>query len=261
MGSISRVAIGVGDRRFASSTEIGQTWLSATDQIKGTTVRLREKWLSFAIGVLPAPILAMVCPGDMSFKAVIAAFTSAAQTAYSLTRAEYELGSAIESVSIKVRAAALSDTYANQGARASSILPFTSALSGLCAATAVAAVELLPYIPSVIGESVACAVFPAIGALLASAASISKACAEIDAEAASAAAASLSKSRLTSVKGTDSISATIKLIKRSLVESQGLWKRFREWLIILSKQVLRLNGDSCKSKLTDPTSSLALRGA
>ena len=38
----------------------------------------------------------------------------------------------------------VSDTYANQGARAGAILPFTSALSGLCAATTVAVVEALP---------------------------------------------------------------------------------------------------------------------
>ena len=96
---------------------------------------------SFVVGVLPAPALAILVPGPLSFRAIIAAATAAAQCAYSLASAEYNLAAAVESVAVKTRAAAIADTYANQGARAGSILPFTSALSGLSAAVTVAVVE------------------------------------------------------------------------------------------------------------------------
>lgn len=39
-----------------------------------------------------------------------------------------------DAVFSNIRSSAVSDTYANQSARAGSILPFTSALAGLCAA-------------------------------------------------------------------------------------------------------------------------------
>jgi len=77
-------------------------------------------------------------------------------------------------VSIKARAAAVADTYANQGARAGSILPFTSALAGLCAAASAAATELLPFVGSVPIEALLSMVFPSGAALFAAAASISK---------------------------------------------------------------------------------------
>ena len=53
----------------------------------------------------------------------------------------------MDAVALKTRAAAVSDTYANQGTRSGAILPFTSALGGLCAAGAAAIVEALPLIP------------------------------------------------------------------------------------------------------------------
>ena len=162
-GSLASRAIGVGARRFASSQDVGRTWLSATEQISASSERTKQKWSSFSIGVLPAPLLAVICPGPLSFKAIVAAAVAAAQCAYSLATAEYTLAAAVESVALKSRAAAVSDTYANQGARAGAILPFTSALSGLCAATTVAVVEVLPLVPSTIGESIVCVVFPAIG--------------------------------------------------------------------------------------------------
>ena len=149
-GSLASRAIGVGARRFASSQDVGRTWLSATEQIAASSERTKQKWSSFSIGVLPAPLLAVICPGPLSFKAIVAAAVAAAQCAYSLATAEYTLAAAVESVALKSRAAAVSDTYANQGARAGAILPFTSALSGLCAATTVAVVEVLPLVPSTI---------------------------------------------------------------------------------------------------------------
>ena len=103
---------------------------------------------------------------------------------------------AVESVAIKSRSAAVSDTYANQGARAGAILPFTSALSGLCAAVTVAVVEVLPLVGSAFGESLVCVVFPGIGAVVAAAASISKARCEVDATAATAAATELASAGL-----------------------------------------------------------------
>ena len=140
--SLSSRAVGVGARRFASSDDVGRTWLSATEQIESSSRRAIYKWRSFSLGVLPAPFLAAIVPGPLSFKAIIASAVAAAQCAYSLAVVEFSLATAVESVALKARAAATSDTYANQGARAGAILPFTSALSGLCAATTVAIVEV-----------------------------------------------------------------------------------------------------------------------
>lgn len=190
--TLANRAMGVGARRFASNQEVGRTWMSATEQITASTDKTKQKWVSFAVGVAPAPLLAILVPGTFSFKAIIAAAAAATQCAYSLARAEYTLSAAVESVALKSRSAAVSDTYANQGARAGAILPFTSALSGLAAATTVAVVEVLPLIGSPFGESIVCVIFPALGALIAAAASISKARCEVDANAATAAATELS---------------------------------------------------------------------
>ena len=108
-----------------------------------------------------------------------------------LTRYAIALGA--DAVALKSRQAAVSDTYANQGARAGAILPFTSATASLCAAVTVAVVELLPIIPSVLAQSAAVAVFPLCGSFVAAAATISKARCEVDAEAATAAANELSR--------------------------------------------------------------------
>lgn len=193
--SLAKNAAGVGARRFASSGDVGRTWLSATEQIGRTTSSLKSKWREFAVRMMPLAVLALVTPGDLSFKAIVASFIGASQAGWALARAEYNLAGAIESVALKTRAAALADTYANQGYRAGSILPFTSALGGLCAATTVAAMELLPMIPSNLGDAAVCVIFPALGAMFAAAASISKSCAEIDAEAATSAATTLAESQ------------------------------------------------------------------
>ena len=92
------------------------------------------RWIGFARSVLPGPLLGAACPGPLAFKAIVATATAAAQSAYSLAVTEYNIAQAADAVALKSRAAAVADTYANQGARAGAILPFTSALAGLCAA-------------------------------------------------------------------------------------------------------------------------------
>jgi len=101
-------------------------------------------------------------PGPLEFKAVVAAAIAAAQSAYYLAQAEYFLARATDAVALKSRAAAIADTYANQGARSGSILPFTSALAGLCAAATAAVVEILPVATgaAVLLQIPAIAVFP-----------------------------------------------------------------------------------------------------
>ena len=110
-----------------------------------------------------------------------------------MTLTRYAIALGADAVALKSRQAAVSDTYANQGARAGAILPFTSATASLCAAVTVAVVELLPIIPSVLAQSAAVAVFPLCGSFVAAAATISKARCEVDAEAATAAANELSR--------------------------------------------------------------------
>jgi len=210
-------SIGVGSRRFATSQDVGRTWLSAAEQIEQSTRRSKEKWTSFSLGVLPAPALAVLVPGPLSFKAIVASAVAAAQCAYSLANAEYRLAAAVESVAVKSRSAAVSDTYANQGARAGAILPFTSAISGLCAATTVAVVEALPLLGSTLGESILCVTFPALGSLIAAAASISKARCEVDAEAATTAATQLAD---VSDDRSNPILATAELVRLTLANGR-----------------------------------------
>jgi hypothetical protein len=91
---------------------------------------------------------------------------------------------------------ALICSYANQGARNSAILPFTSALSAFCAAATAATVEL-PFIDTIsslygtIGEVVVVSTFPLLSSAFAAAAAVSKARCEVDAEAAAQAASTL----------------------------------------------------------------------
>merc|ERR1712146_264586 len=120
----------------------------------------------------PMPILSGLCPGSLSFKAIVCATAGVAQTAYYLSIAEYQCARGTDAVALKARAAAVADAYANQGARSGSILPFTSALGGLCAAATAAVVEVLPLVSPVPFQALLCAVFPAVGSLIASAASV-----------------------------------------------------------------------------------------
>jgi len=188
--SLASRASGVGNRRFASAGSVGITWLSQTEQVEAMSMRSNQKWQNFGLGVLPAPLIAVLCPGSLAFRAIVCAAIAAAQAAYLLSVAEYSIASATDAVAIKSRAAAISDTYANQGSRAGAVLPFTSALAGLCAAASAAAVELLPLVGAVEIQSLIALLFPTGAAMFAAAASVSKARCEVDAAAASAAASS-----------------------------------------------------------------------
>jgi hypothetical protein len=172
-------AIGVGNRRFASSSSVGRTWMSATEQVESASQRTSQKWKWFALGVAPAPLIATLFPGPLSIKTIICAALAAAQAAYYLSIAEYSLAVAVDAVAFKARSAAVADTYANQGSRAGAILPFTSALAGLCAAASAAAVELLPLVSTVELQALLALLFPSGAALFAAAASVSKARCEV----------------------------------------------------------------------------------
>lgn len=172
-------AIGVGNRRFASSSSVGRTWMSATEQVQANAIRTSQKWKWFALGVAPAPLIATLFPGPLSVKTIICASLAAAQAAYYLSIAEYSLAVAVDAVAFKARSAAVSDTYANQGSRAGAILPFTSALAGLCAAASAAAVEILPLLSTTEIQAVVALLFPSGAALFAAAAAVSKARCEV----------------------------------------------------------------------------------
>lgn len=189
-------AIGVGNRRFARSGAVGRTWMSASEQISKKSETGRKKLSTFTLSVLPAPLLGVLIPGTLATKTIAISAIAAAESAFFLTQAEFTLSRAVDAVALKTRSAAVCDTYANQGSRSSAILPFTSALSALCAATTAAVVEL-PFFEAsssaltVAGQVVGIAVFPALSALFAGAASVSKARCELDADAAMEAASTL----------------------------------------------------------------------
>lgn len=197
--SFSSRAISVGNRRFAKSGLVGRTWLSASEQIELNSQGTTEKWRSFSWSVLPAPIIGSLIPGAIPTKCIIVTAIAAAQSAFYLSECENTLARATDAVALKSRSAAVCDTYANQGARSAAILPFTSALSSLCAAATAAIVEL-PFLevlgkiggaPGLISSVGLVALFPSLSSLFAAAASVSKARCEVDAEAAIQAAATL----------------------------------------------------------------------
>ena len=237
-------ATSVGNRRFAKSGLVGRTWLSAGEQITGKSDNYRSKWRTFCLSVLPAPILGAFVPGaSLATKSIIVAALAAAQSAYFLAECEFCLARATDAVAIKARSAAVCDTYANQGARSAAILPFTSALSGLCAAATAAIVEL-PYLEtlsaagtltSLMSEMVAVAVFPAFSTLFAAAASVSKARCEVQAEAAVQAASTLALEYDTEddedpiLRPFRGVAELIRLTYTSsiLEPCQQVWRRFR----------------------------------
>mmetsp|Transcript_13389 Transcript_13389/g.14531 ORF Transcript_13389/g.14531 Transcript_13389/m.14531 type:complete len:585 (+) Transcript_13389:60-1814(+) len=181
-------ASGLGSRRFASSTSVGKSWLSASEQVERSADRQTDKWKTFAASVFPAPVIGALCPGPLSFKCIVCAAIAASQSAFYLAIAEYFISAAVEAVALKARSSAVSDTYANQASRAGSILPFTSALAGLCAAASAAVVELLPLVHVVELQSALAAFFPLGASLFAAAATIAKAKCEVDEMASSLAA-------------------------------------------------------------------------
>ena len=179
-------ATSLGRRRFAKADEVGKSWLSQTEMVFGGDAKLRRRWKSFAWGVLPAPIVGLLfINGSLAFRALVTAAFAAAQAAFYLASAEYYVARSCQAVADKLRTAAIADTYANQASRVGALLPFTSALGGLTAAGAAVVVELQP---------IASSIFPVLGAVFAAAASVSKACCEADASAASAAVVQLSSS-------------------------------------------------------------------
>lgn len=194
-----RQAIGVGNRRFARSGLVGRSWLSSSEMIERKSQTLSARWKIFSLSMLPAPVLGSLVPGALPTKTIVVAALAAAQSAYYLARAEGDVSRATDAVALKARSAAVCDTYANQGARSSAILPFTSALSGFCAAATAALVEL-PFLESLaksgtfsstLTQAVAVATFPALSALFSAAASVSKARCIVDREAAMQAASTL----------------------------------------------------------------------
>ena len=191
-------AVSVGNRRFAKAGSVGRSWLSAYEQIERNSKNQSSKWKSFAWGVLPGPILGSLIPGNIGTKTVFVGAIAACQSAYYLAMAENTLARGQDAVSLKARSAAVCDSYANQGARSSAILPFTSALSSLCAAATAAVVEL-PLVEGlshaggigILAQAGMVAFFPTLSSLFAAAASVSKARCQVDAEAATQAASTL----------------------------------------------------------------------
>ncbi|KAJ8613605.1 hypothetical protein CTAYLR_006144 [Chrysophaeum taylorii] len=171
----AEAACSLGKRRFADRSTVGRGWTSQTELVFSKAQRERTRWASFIWGTLPAPVFALLVRGGFGFKAIVATSIAAVQAAYYLSAAEAAIARATAAVAIKERTAALADTYANQASRVGAVLPFTSALGGLCAAFAAIVVELQPA---------ASAVFPALGALCAAAATVSKACCQADSKAA-----------------------------------------------------------------------------
>lgn len=197
--SYVQMAVTVGNRRFAKNVLVARTWLSSTEQIEKKSITSQQKWQNFALSVIPTPILGALMPGALPTKTVFVAALAAAESAYFLAQAEYSLGRGQDAVALKARSAAVCDTYANQGARSSAILPFTSALASLCAAATAAIVEL-PFVEGLaaaggvwntLAEILVVAAFPTCSALFSAAASVSKARCKVDAEAATQAASTL----------------------------------------------------------------------
>lgn len=230
--SLASKAKGIGNRRFASSKSVGRTWMSVAEQVESASKKTTEKWSSFAFGVAPAPVIAALCPGTLEFKSILCASIAAAQAAYYLSIAEFTIAAAVDSVALKARSAALADTYANQGSRAGAILPFTSALAGLCAAASTAVVELLPFVHMPILQSLIAVTFPLGASLFSAAASVSKARCEADAAAASEAVSTLGdEDKLPGGVENDPRKAVFILIKLSIRTTSGIvfvrMKQFR----------------------------------
>lgn len=191
-------AISVGNRRFAKAGSVGRTWLSTYEQIQQISNSQTQKWRSFAWSIIPAPVLGSIVPGDIATKTVFVSAIAACQSAYYLAMAENTLARGQDAVALKARSAAVCDSYANQGARSAAILPFTSALSSLCAAATAAVVEL-PFVEAlghaggagVFAQTGMIAFFPTLASFLAAAASVSKARCEVGSEAATQAAATM----------------------------------------------------------------------
>lgn len=259
--SLARRATGVGNRRFASKGDVGNTWLSTTEQLQAQSERSTIRWYEFGLSVVPAPIVGAIFPGAISFKAVVVATFAAAQAAYYLCVAEFALAEAVDAVAVKARAAAVADTYANQGARAGSILPFTSALAGLCAAGSAAATEVLPFISFLPVQSLVATLFPSGAALFAAAASISKARCEIDSIAAAEAASSGLVGRESNDNNDNTPSSPIQVLRELIKKTvNSTWLKISRKLKKLRKNINRRFG-SGNDVPTQTTGSLVTPAA
>ena len=177
-------AINTGTRRFSKSTSVGDQWISATELVLAEAETNNNKLWYFATATVPAPLFAALCPTSLSVKAIVAATAAAAQAAYYLNDAEYELARAEDAVALKVRAKAVANTYATQGYRSAAILPYTSALGGLAVPVSAALVEVTPLVSAGPGLlALVFGAFPTAAAAVAGAASISKARCQVNAAA------------------------------------------------------------------------------
>lgn len=190
----AEAARNLGRRRFATREAVGRSWQSQTEMVFNKDRRERKRWLSFILGISPAPIIALAVGGDLGFKAIVATFFAATQATFYFAAAENAVARATASVALKCRTAAVAETYAAQAWRVQALLPFTSALASVCAAFAAIAVEVQP---------IASALFPLLGALVAGTSQVAKACCKADADAALAAADTLAAKPVTQAQGAD----------------------------------------------------------
>ena len=223
--------------------------MSTTEQIQRSSDRASERWLAFALNVLPAPLLGALAPGSFVSKTTFVAALAACQAAWTLTISERYLARATDAVALKARSAAVCDTYANQGSRNAAILPFTSALSGLCTAATAAVVEIpiLHDLATAAFQSfntmalqvITVSFFPSVSSLLAGAAGLSRARSKFDAEACRQAAATLALPYGEEKEGDDKknrdpvirplravvrlISLTIINLYKSFIKKQKFW--------------------------------------
>ncbi|GKY91097.1 hypothetical protein MPSEU_000082500 [Mayamaea pseudoterrestris] len=248
--SLAARAIGVGNRRFARSGLVSRTWMSSTELIERKSSAQYDKWVTFSLSVLPAPIIGALVPGALPTKTIVVTALAACETAYFLAASESVVSRATDAVALKARSAAVCDTYANQGARSAAILPFTSALSGLCAAATAALVEL-PFIDAlssannpgaILLHMGTVAIFPALSALFAAAASVSKARCEVDAQASVLAASTIAvpyddeeqDPLLRPFAGvleliTVTVSSSLRMMGRATMRRNWPWSLLRRW--------------------------------
>lgn len=171
----------VGKRRFASAKKVVLSWKSDVDLVNEEAAKLTGKWVSFTLGIVPAPIIAGLFPVDIENKAIICAAVATAQAAFSLVIVERALTAGCDAFAVKARARLFATTYQHEATRTGALLPYTSALGAVCVAGSAAAAEFLPIIPFKPLRYVAAAVFPLVSTAIAMAASIGKTRCEVGA--------------------------------------------------------------------------------
>ena len=143
----------LGRRRFATKKDIGRTWQSVTEQVATEAAADTGQWVSFVSGFLPAPLLAALVAGgavdgdsfdSAAYASLIATATAAAQCAYHLAIAEYNLSRAVESVAAKSRTAAVAEAYSDQAKKANAQVPYANSIACFCTGLAAVLVEVAP---------------------------------------------------------------------------------------------------------------------